>query len=117
MTYLTIARLAGDPPALLETYRRQAERMDPVGRDHGLILHAGAQTPDGFLIVNLWPGQDGSKAAAADPRRLAALREAGLTPAQLRKEHYEVERYVLFAGSPGSPRGTQFSSSPGTSGA
>ena len=104
MTYLTIARLAGDPAALLDTYRRQAARMDPVGRDHGLILHAGAQTPDGFLIVNLWPGQDGSEAAAADPRRLAALQQAGLAPAQLHKEHYEVERYVLFDASPGLPR-------------
>ena len=70
--------------------------MDQVGRDHGLILHAGARTDDGLLLVNLWPSEDGSRSAAADPRRLAALGEAGLRPEQQRKEHHRLERYVLF---------------------
>jgi hypothetical protein len=65
-------------------------------RDHGLILHAGARADDGMLIVNLWPSKDGSESAAADPRRLAALAEAGLSEAHPRKEHHELERYVLF---------------------
>ena len=95
--YLTIARIAGDPDRLLAGYRQTAELMDQVGRDHGLILHAGAQTGDGLLIVNLWPSPDGSEAAAADPRRLAALRRAALGPDQPRKEHHDVERYVVFA--------------------
>jgi hypothetical protein len=42
--------------------------MDDVGRDHGLILHAGARTVDGMLIVDLWPSMAGSEPAAADPR-------------------------------------------------
>jgi hypothetical protein len=60
------------------------------------IMHAGARTSDGLLIVNLWPSEDDSEAAAADPRRLAALQSVGLSPHQQRKEHHEVERYVVF---------------------
>jgi len=70
--------------------------MDRVGRDHGLILHATARTADGLLIVNLWPSKDGSQAAAADPRRLAALRREQVAPDRQQKEHHDVERYVLF---------------------
>ena len=94
MAYLTIARIAGEPSALLAGYRRTSALMDGVGRDHGLILHAGAGTPDGLLIVNLWP--DASAAAAADPRRLSALRAEAIRPDRQHKEHHEVERYVLF---------------------
>jgi hypothetical protein len=96
MPYLTIARIGGDPARLLDDYRRSSALMDQVGRDHGLILHAGARTPDGLLIVNLWPSRDGSAAAAADPRRLAALRQAAVGDAQLAKEHHELERCVLM---------------------
>ena len=96
MAYLTIARISGDPDQLLEDYRRTSALMDGVGHDHGLIAHAGARTNDGLLIVNLWPSKDGSEAAAADPRRLAALQNAGLSPHQQYKEHHDVERYVLF---------------------
>lgn len=96
MAYLTIARIDGDPDRLLDGYRRSSGVMDGVGHDHGLILHAGARTPDGLLIVNLWPSQDGSVAAAADARRLAVLRTGAVAPEQQRKEHYDVERYVVF---------------------
>src|SRR4051812_15251361 len=96
MTYLTIARLSGDPARLLDGYRRTSASMDRVGHDHGLILHAGARTPEGLLIVNLWPSKDGSTAAAADPRRLAALGQEAITAGQQSKEHHHVERYVLF---------------------
>ena len=97
MAYLTIARIDGDPNRLLDGYRRTSELMDRVGRDHGLILHTAARTADGLLIVNLWPSQQGSQAAAGDDRRLAALRQEEIGPAQQRKEHHELERYVLFA--------------------
>jgi hypothetical protein len=96
LAYLTLARIGGDPDRLLDGYRRTSGLMDDVGRDHGLILHTSALTRDGLLIVNLWPASNGSQAAAGDPRRLAALREAAIDPEQQRKEHYEVERYVLF---------------------
>ena len=96
MAYLTIARIDGDPDRLLDGYRRQTDRMDQVGRDHGLVLHAGARTDAGLLIVNLWPSRDGSEAAAADPRRLAALRQEGVASGRQHKEHHELERYVLF---------------------
>jgi hypothetical protein len=94
--YLTITRIAGDPDGLLDAYRRSADVMEGVGRDHGLILHAAAQTGDGLLILNLWPSKDGSEAAARDPRRLGAIREHGLTSEQIRPEHHLVESYVLF---------------------
>src|SRR5215213_10151658 len=96
MAYLTIARIDGDPDRLLDGYRETSAIMDRVGHDHGLILHAGARTPDGLLIVNLWPSKDGSEAAGSDPRRLAALRQEGVSPGQQHKEHHDVERYVLF---------------------
>src|SRR6185312_6703881 len=94
MPYLTIARISGEPARLLDAYRRTSPLMDQVGRDHGLILHAGAPTPEGLLIVNLWPAKDGSAAAA--PRRLAALRQSAVSGAQQTKEHHELERYVLL---------------------
>jgi hypothetical protein len=96
MAYLTIARISGDPTHLLDGYRRASSVMDQVGRDHGLILHAGAKTSGGMLIVNLWPSKDGSESAAADSRRIACLHEAQLRPHQARKEHHDVERYVVF---------------------
>ena len=96
MAYLTIARISGDARRLLAGYRRTSELMDQVGHDHGLVLHAAAQTSDGLLIVNLWPSQNGSEAAANDPRRLAAMRQEAVRPEQQRKEHHDLERYVLF---------------------
>jgi len=96
MAYLTIARIGGDPDRLLDGYRRTSELMDQVGHDHGLILHAGARTRDGLLIVNLWPSSDGSQAAAADLRRLGVLQQHAVSPDQQRKEHHDLERYVLF---------------------
>jgi hypothetical protein len=94
--YLTIARFSGDGDALLDEYRRSSDVMSAVGRDHGLILHAGAKTDDGFLIVNLWPSKDGSEAAARDPRRLAVVEQAGLGPDQMHREHHEVVDFVVF---------------------
>jgi hypothetical protein len=49
-----------------------------------------------MLIVNLWPSKEGSESAAADPRRIAALQHVGLRPQQQRKEHHDLERYVVF---------------------
>jgi hypothetical protein len=99
--YLTIARIGGDPDRLLDGYRSTSAVMDHVGHDHGLILHAAAPTTEGLLIVNVWPSKDGSEAAAADPRRLAALAHVGLSQQQHRKEHHELERYVVFGGRVG----------------
>ena len=96
MAYLTIARIGGDPDQLLEDYRGTSALMDAVGHDHGLIVHAGAPTSDGLLIVNLCRSKGASEAAAADPRRLAALQNAGLSPQQQRKEHHDVARCVVF---------------------
>jgi hypothetical protein len=95
LAYLTIARICGDPDRLLDGYRRSSEVMDGVGHDHGLILHATAKTDEGLVIVNLWPSRDGAEAAAADPRRLAALEQEAVTLEQLRKEHHDVERCVV----------------------
>lgn len=95
MAYVTITRIDGDPDELIEGYRRTSEVVDRVGHDHGLILHAGGRTPEGLLLINVWPSIDGSEAAAADPRRLGALQQEEITPDQLRKEHYELERCYL----------------------
>jgi hypothetical protein len=96
MAYLTIARLGGDPSLLLDGYRRTRALMDGVGRDYGLLMHVAARADDGLLIINLWPAADRSEAASADPRRHAALRDVGLRPEQQRKEHLDVERYVVL---------------------
>ncbi|HEX6388327.1 MAG TPA: hypothetical protein VFZ89_02745 [Solirubrobacteraceae bacterium] len=94
--YLTIARIPGDGDRLLDEYRRSSAAMSEVGRDHGLIVHAGAKADDGFVIVNLWPSKDGSEAAARDPRRLAALGRAPVDPAAIRREHLDMAHYVVF---------------------
>jgi hypothetical protein len=98
VAYLTIARIAGEPSALLAGYRRTSALMDGVGRDHGLILHAGAETPDGLLIVNLWPSRDESDAAAADPPGPAAQgapRGRALRPVRPRQGRGDPERRAL----------------------
>jgi hypothetical protein len=97
MAYLTLTRLAGDPDALLATYKRSEPTMTAVGRDHGLLVHATARTEAGLLVANLWPSPDGSRTASRDPRRLAALRDSGLTPEQIESRHYDVDHYVLLA--------------------
>jgi len=94
--YLTIARFRGDADRLLDGYRRYSTVMSGVGRDHGLMLHAGAKTDDGFLVVNLWPSKEGSEAAARDPRRLDVIERAEIDPEQIRREHHEVADFVLF---------------------
>jgi hypothetical protein len=94
--YLTIARFSGDGDRLLDEYRRNLKVMSQVGRDHDLIVHAGAKTDDGFLIVNLWPSKERSEAAARDPRRLAVLEQAQISPGQLLREHHEVAHFELL---------------------
>lgn len=94
--YLTIARFTGDGDELLEAYERYADVMSGVGRTHGLLLHAGAKTDDGFLVVNLWPSKDASEAAADDPRRLEVLKHVGLSPDRIQREHHQIARLELF---------------------
>lgn len=94
--YLTIARISGDPDLLLERYKRSADVMDGVGRDHGLIVHAAAREDDGLVLVNLWPSKDASESAAQDPRRIRTVADQQITPDQIRREHLEVGRYELF---------------------
>lgn len=96
MAYLTITRIAGDPDRLIEGYREASDVMSGVGRDHGLILHTAAKSEEGLVVVNLWPSKEGSEAAARDPRRLNTMQRNGLTPDQIRPEHFEVESYELF---------------------
>ena len=95
MGFLTIARIDGDPDVLIEGYRGTAALMDGVGHDHGLVLHAAARTPEGLLILNLWPSEEGSLSAAADPRRHSALARHGVSPGSQRREHHVLERYVI----------------------
>jgi hypothetical protein len=97
MAYLSLTRFAGDPDALLATYERSEPTMSAVGRDHGLLVHATARTEAGLLVVNLWPSPEGSRTASQDPRRLAALRESGLTSERIEREHYDVDHYALLA--------------------
>jgi mannose-6-phosphate isomerase-like protein (cupin superfamily) len=94
--YLTIARFSGDGDRLLDAYREHSKVMSAVGRDHGLILHAGAQTDSGFLIVNLWPSKEGSEGAARDQRRLGVIEQAQIDPDQVRREHHELAHFVVF---------------------
>jgi len=94
--YLTLARFFGDADQLLDEYRKYSDVMSEVGRDHGLILHAGARTDSGFLIVNLWSSNEGSEAAARDPRRLSVIERAEISPDRIRREHHEVTHLVVF---------------------
>jgi quercetin dioxygenase-like cupin family protein len=93
--YLTIARFSGHPDRLLDDYRSYSDVMAGVGRDHGLILHAGAKTDDGFLVVNLWPSKEGSEAAARDPRRQEVIERAEIEPEQMRREHHDVVDFIV----------------------
>lgn len=94
--YLTIARFSGDGADLLDEYRKYSDVMSEVGREHGLILHAGAQTDSGFLVINLWPSKEQSEAAARDPRRLGVIEQAEISPDQIRREHHRLAHLVVF---------------------
>jgi mannose-6-phosphate isomerase-like protein (cupin superfamily) len=94
--YLTVTRFSGAGDQLLAEYRKHSNVMSGVGRDHGLIVHAGAKTDSGFLIVNLWPSKERSEAAARDPRRLSVVEQAEISPDQIRREHQEVAHFVVF---------------------
>ena len=96
MGYLSLARFAGDPDELLRTYERSEPTMTAVGRDHGLLVHAAARTDAGLLVMNLWPSPSGSRTASEDPHRLAVLRDVGLAPEQIAREHHHVDHYVLL---------------------
>jgi mannose-6-phosphate isomerase-like protein (cupin superfamily) len=98
--YLTIAQFPGDGEQLLHEYRRYSDVMSEVGRDHGLILHAGAKTDQGFMIVNLWPTQEHSQAAAHDPRRLGVIERAKIPTDQIRHQHHKVAHFVVFNSLP-----------------
>jgi len=100
--YLTIARFHGNGEQLLDEYRKYSDAMSGVGQAHGLILHAGAQTDSGFLVVNLWPSKECSEAAAGDPRRLDVLERAEINSDQIRREHHRVAHFVVF-GEDGAP--------------
>ena len=100
MIYLTITRIDGDPEPLLAGYRQTAEVMDGVGRDHDLIVHLAAATDDSLTIINVWPSRERSEQAAEDSRRLAVVAGHELRPEQIRKEHHEVDRLVLFERDP-----------------
>ncbi len=100
MGYLSITRIAGDPAELLAAYRETAADMAEVGDDHGLLVHAAAATEDGLLLVNVWLSAEGSRAAAADPRRLRVLAQHGLGAGELRTEHHELAELALPAGAP-----------------
>jgi hypothetical protein len=94
--YLTIARFSGNGEQLLDEYLQYSDVMSGVGQAHGLILHAGAQTDSGFLVVNLWPSKECSDAAARDPRRLDVLERAEISLDQIRREHHQVAHFVVF---------------------
>jgi hypothetical protein len=94
--FLTIARFSGNREQLLDEYWRYSGVMSEVGRAHGLILHAGAQTDSGFLVVNLWPSKERSEAAARDPRRLDVLQRAEISLDQIRREHHQVAHFVVL---------------------
>jgi hypothetical protein len=94
--YLTIARFSGDGEQLLDEYRQYSDVMSGVGRAHGLIMHAGAETDSGFLVVNLWPSKECSEAAARDPRRLEVLERADISLDQIHREHHQVAHFVVF---------------------
>jgi hypothetical protein len=88
--YLTIVRISGEPDELLSRYRRSADTMSDVGRDHGLLLHAAAPADDGLIIVNLWPSREASEDAARDPRRQRVAAEHRLDLREVRRDHYDV---------------------------
>jgi hypothetical protein len=94
--YLTIARISGDPDELVDGYLRGVEVMNGVGEDHGLLVHVGATTPDGLLLVNLWPSAEGSESAARDPRRGKQIAAVGLRPEDFSREHHQVAQAVIF---------------------
>jgi mannose-6-phosphate isomerase-like protein (cupin superfamily) len=73
--YLTIFRFSGDGDRLLDDHRKYADVMSEVGRDHGLILHAGARMDGVFLVSS---GRDQPGPDSTEHQRGGALRRLRL---------------------------------------
>ncbi len=96
MAYLTLIRIPGDTDELLadDQMRSNVERFGP---EHGLIFNARCATDDGMLVVNLWQSKEGSEAMAQQPEVQEARAQSGVSPDQVRFEHYEVgDNYRVF---------------------
>lgn len=91
--YLTLMKVNGDADQLATGYEQSSEKLEEVGRDHGLILHAAVKADDGLLVVNLWPSQEESEAAARDRRRIDAVAQHQLDPSQIDRDHYSVTNW------------------------
>ncbi len=84
-----IMKREGDPEELERQYRTVSSRMDAQPLADGLIAHIALRSDNGIQIINVWETEAHSQAAFERPEFQEALREAGLTPADMQPEDYE----------------------------
>ena len=88
-----IVRMQGDPDDLAEQYGQVQAKIRASGLPFpapGMRVHLAAKTADGFRVANVWDSEEQADAAFARPQFQEALREAGLSPDEMKIEQYEV---------------------------
>ena len=88
-----IVRMEGDPDDLAEQYQRVQSQLRAAGLPFpapGMRVHLAAKTAAGFRVANVWESEEQADAAFARPQFQEALREAGLSPDEMKIEQYEV---------------------------
>jgi len=84
-----IIKRQGDPEELERQYRTVASRMEAQPLADGLTAHIALRDGNGIQIINVWESEAHAQAAFERPEFQDALREAGLTPADMQPEDYE----------------------------
>jgi len=80
----------GDPQELERQYSVVAGKMNDQPLADGLIAHIALKTPTGVQVINVWESVEQSQAAFERPEFQEALREAGMSPAEIDPDDFEV---------------------------
>ena len=80
----------GDPQELERQYRVISDRMNAQPLADGLLAHLALKRSNGIQIINVWESLEQSQAAFERPEFQEALREAGMSPAEIQPEDVEV---------------------------
>ena len=80
----------GDQQDLERQYQVVAGRMNDLPLADGLLAHIALRRPNGVEVINVWESLEHSQAAFERPEFQEALREAGMSPADIQPEDVEV---------------------------
>lgn len=90
---MAIARVIsreGDKAELERQYEIISGRMNDLPLADGMLVHMAMRTDKGMKIINVWESDQHADAAMGRPEFQEALREAGVTPEDMKPHQHEV---------------------------